>query len=168
MAESGGASDATPRYEDEIAQGELASAVVTAMKGLCTEPLFRKMPRWLLAPLMALIMKVQGRHSPVSIRALIRTMHFDMCIVREMPDTLSAYRSLNIPTLLLGGGKSPQYLREALCNLASILPHAKQVTFHALGHDGPENDGKPDPVAEALRKFLHGKVEPASHCSGHP
>ncbi len=155
-----------PRYESEIAQGKLAGAVVTAMKGLGTEPLFRTMPRWLLTPLMALIMEVQERRSPVSLRALVRTLHFDMRIVREMSDTLPACRSLDIPVLLLGGGKSPRYFREALRNLASTLPHAEQMTFQALGHDGPENDGRPDLIAEALRKFLHDEVSLTSHCGG--
>lgn len=74
-----------PRYESEIAQGKLAAAVVTALKGSGVEPIFEKLPRFVLVPLMALVMKVQGdtKGDDVSIRTLIPTQHFDMQIVRD-------------------------------------------------------------------------------------
>src|SRR5690349_13380553 len=85
-----------PRHEREIAEGKLAMAVVTALKGMNTEPLFSKLPRWLLVPLMTLIMKVQGESEGdnVTIRSLIPTTRFDMQVVREMADTLPDYGSL--------------------------------------------------------------------------
>jgi pimeloyl-ACP methyl ester carboxylesterase len=145
-----------PRYKREIAEGKLAMAVVTAMKGIGTEPLFSKLPRWLLVPLIALIMRVQGeaKADDVTIRSLIPTMHFDMHVAREMADTLSDYGSLQIPVLLMGGMKSPSYLSVALGSLAATLSRAQRKTFPMLGHDGPEDDGQPDLIAEELRQFF--------------
>ena len=81
-------------------------------------------------------------------------MRFDMQIVREMSDTLNDYRSLRIPTLLLGGGKSPAFLTTALDGLEATLPSAIRKTFPALGHDGPEDDGSPELIAKELRDFF--------------
>jgi pimeloyl-ACP methyl ester carboxylesterase len=149
-----------PRYEREIAEGKLAMAVVTAMKGIGTEPLFNKLPRWLLVPLMALIMKVQGeaKGDDVTIRSLIPTTHFDMHVVREMADTLPDYVSLQIPVLLMGGMKGPSFLSVALGSLVATLPRAQRKTFPTLGHDGPEDDGRPDLIAEELRRFFQATV----------
>jgi pimeloyl-ACP methyl ester carboxylesterase len=145
-----------PRYEREIAQGKLAAAVVTALKGIGTEPLFGKWPRFALVPLMSLIMKLQGapKGDDVTIRSLIPTMHFELQNVNEMRDTLQDYHSLRTPILLLGGGKSPLFLRTALGGLEATLLSVTRKTFPALGHDGPEDDGRPDLIAEELRHFF--------------
>lgn len=144
------------RYERELAQGKTAAAVVTALKGIGTEPLFSRLPRFILVPPMALIMKLQ-RDPPgddVTIRSLIPTMRFDMHIVSEMTDTLQDYRLLRTPILLLGGGKSPSFLKVALDGLEATLPSVTRKTFPALGHDGPEDDGRPELIAKELRQFF--------------
>jgi pimeloyl-ACP methyl ester carboxylesterase len=144
------------RYEHELSEGNLAAAVVTAMKGIGTEPLFNRIPHPVLVPLMALIMRLQGggNDDGVTIRSLIPTMRFEMDIVREMGDTLGDYGCLQTQVLLLGGGKSPAYLGTALDGLEATLPSVTRKSFPALGHDGPENDGKPALVAEELRRVF--------------
>ena len=144
------------RYERELDQGKAAAAVVTALTGIGTEPLFRRLPRFVLVPLMALIMKLQRDPSgdDVTIRSLISTMRFEMRIASEMADTLQNYRLLQTPILLLGGGRSPSFLKTALDGLEATLPSVTRKTFPALGHDGPEDDGKPKLIAGELRHFF--------------
>jgi pimeloyl-ACP methyl ester carboxylesterase len=144
------------RYDREIGQGKLAAAAITAMKGIGTEPVFSKLPRFVLVPLMALLMRIQNedKSDNVTIRALIPTQHFDMLIVQNMSDTLQDYSSLQTQVLLMGGTKGPSFLRFALDGLSSTLPYVQRKTFPGLGHDGPENDGRPDLVAEELRDFF--------------
>ena len=144
------------RYDREIAQGKLAAAAITAMKGIGTEPVFSTLPRFVLVPLMALLMRVQNeeKNDNVPIRALIPTQHFDMRIVQDMSDTLQDYASLQTQVLLMGGTKGPSFLRFALDQLSSTLPHVQLQIFSGLGHDGPEDDGRPDLVAEELRYFF--------------
>jgi pimeloyl-ACP methyl ester carboxylesterase len=146
--------DWVPRYERELAEGRLAAALVTALKETQIEPLFASLPRWLLEPFIALGLRVSPQGNDVSIRALIPTQRFDMQIVAEMADTLEDYRSLGTQLFLLGGSKSPAYLKLALDHLAATLPHNKCLTLPGLGHDGPENDGKPESVANELRRFF--------------
>lgn len=89
-----------------------------------------------------------------SIRTLIATQQYDMVIVRETADTLRDYESLQARMLLLGGGKSPAFLKTALDALAKTLPTVERMTFPSLGHLGPTNDGTPEIVAAKLRTFF--------------
>jgi pimeloyl-ACP methyl ester carboxylesterase len=144
-----------PRYDRELAQGALASAVITAMKGIGTEHTLSRLPRLLLVPFMAVVLRLQrAQGDDVTIRALVPTQRFDMQVVAEMSDTLAEYASLQTPVLLLGGTKSPTYLQIALNRLRDTLPHAQLITCPGLGHDGPEDDGQPNVVANALRRFF--------------
>jgi pimeloyl-ACP methyl ester carboxylesterase len=144
------------RYEQELARGEPASAVVTAMKGMGVMPLFVTLPRFILVPGIWLVMRAQGEGSAedVPIRTLAPTLRYDIQIVREMSDTLPDYMKLSAGVLLLGGTKSPAFLRVALDALERTLPHVERITLPGLGHDGPEDDGKPDLVAQHLRRFF--------------
>ncbi|WP_424532753.1 alpha/beta fold hydrolase [Sphaerisporangium viridialbum] len=148
--------DWVPRFDRETAAGKLASALVTALKGLGTEPVLGRIPRFVLVPLMAVGSRLQ-RDVPedeVPIEALVPTLHFDLRIVREMADTVKDYAALDAQVLLLNGARSPAYFRVALDALSAVLPHSRRVSFSGLGHSGPDNDGDPPRVGEALRDFF--------------
>ncbi|MFI6920600.1 alpha/beta fold hydrolase [Nonomuraea spiralis] len=152
--------DWVPRYDHEVAMGKSASALVTALKGLDAEPsLFSRIPRFALVPLLAIGARLQGAGpaDEVPVKALIPTQHFDMQVVREMADTVMDYAALDARVLLLGGTKSADYLRLALRKLSEVLPHARSVDLPGIGHSGPEDDGAPLVVAEALREFFKGR-----------
>jgi pimeloyl-ACP methyl ester carboxylesterase len=144
--------DWVPRFDREIAAGKHASA----LKGAGVEPVLGRLPRFVLVPLVTIGSRAQ-RDLPeddVPIAALIPTQHFDMLIVRDMADTVKDYAALDAQVLLLGGTKSPAYLSVALDELFTTLPHARRITFRGLGHSGPEDDGDPQRVGEALRNFF--------------
>lgn len=144
------------RYDEEIAKGDLASAFVTAMKGTQSVPRF--VPRFALVPLMRLALsradlsKVgTGEVHPLT---LITTLHYDAQIIRAMEGGLEEYRRVSIPVLLLGGTKSPAYLRRSLDVLAGILPQCARVQLPGVGHTAADNSGKPELVARELRAFF--------------
>jgi len=145
-----------PRYEREIARGQTARAVTTVIKGIQIEPALAALPRPLLELLFALNMRTADEATgvDVSIKTLIPTQQYDMVIVRETADTLRDYEILQARVLLLGGGKSPAFLKTALDALARTLPNAERVTFSDLDHLGPTADGKPEIVAAKLRRFF--------------
>jgi pimeloyl-ACP methyl ester carboxylesterase len=125
------------------------------LTGLGTEPTFARFPRWLLTGVGAIGLRAGRAHEDeVSIVDLVPTMHFDIRAIHEMADTASEYKALQVPVLLLGGTKSPGYLSVALRELATVLPHAQRVTLDGLDHSGPEDDGSPQLVAQALRGFF--------------
>jgi pimeloyl-ACP methyl ester carboxylesterase len=145
-----------PRFERELDRGRLASALVTALNGLEIEPLLSWFPRFVLVPFLAIGARLQGNGSGdnVPIRALIPTERFDMRLVAELADTARDYTSLGTRVLLLGGTKSPAFLKIALDELAVAVPHTHRITFSGLGHSGPDDDGDPGRVAKALRAFF--------------
>jgi pimeloyl-ACP methyl ester carboxylesterase len=148
--------DWLPRFDREVARGQLASALVTALKGLAVEPVIGRFPRLVLVPLIAIGSRLQGNGSgdDVPIPALVPTQRFDVRLVEEMADTAPDYASLHARVLLLGGTKSPPFLKVALDELAATIPRARRITFPGLGHSGPDDDGDPARVAEALHAFF--------------
>ena len=153
-----------PRYDKEMAQGKVAAALVTAMKGAqMGPPIFNAMPSFLLELLTNMAMKSEdkkARSGDVTMRMLAPTLHYDFQLVDETAETLENFRAVRAEVLLLGGSKSQAYLKVALDALEKVLPHVKRIEFPGLDHGGssdPSNTnrgGKPELVAQELRRFF--------------
>lgn len=145
-----------PRYERELARGKLASALITAGKGLPIMRVITIMPRWLLLPFMAFGLWSDRRTlkpDNVSIAALLPTLRFDMQLIKMMSESLEHFKAMRTEACLLGGGKSPAFLLEALDALRQTLPYARHVRYPDLDHDGPI-DGDPERIGVDLRTFF--------------
>ncbi|KIL42037.1 hypothetical protein SD70_03725 [Gordoniibacillus kamchatkensis] len=149
------------RYDSEIARGKLAAALVTAMKGAqMGPPIFRAMPRWLLERLTNMAMageEKKGSSDYVTMRKLAPLLHYDLRLVAENSGDFENYRAISTEVLLLGGSKSPPYLKTALDELEKVLQHAIRLELPGLDHAASWNSdrgGKPEPVAHALRQFF--------------
>jgi pimeloyl-ACP methyl ester carboxylesterase len=144
-------------FDQAIAKNNLALALATALKGTQVSPLLGAVPNFLLVPFLKLAIKLESKSTvagDVPISALIPTMHFDAQLVRETEGTLQEYRGMNSEILLLGGSKSPRFLKVALDGLSKVLPHVRRVEFPGLDHLSPENSGQPQVIAKELRKFF--------------
>ena len=149
------------RYEKEMAQGEVAAALITGMQaGQFGPPIFNAMPRWLLEWFIGRAMKKeekQGTDGYPPMGKLAPTLHNDFQLVNEMSDKLENFKDVRTKVLLLGGSQSPNYLKFALENLERIMPHAKRIEFPSLGHAAAWNadrGGQPELVAQELRRFF--------------
>jgi pimeloyl-ACP methyl ester carboxylesterase len=149
------------RYDSQLAQGKLASALVTAMKGAqMGPPIFNAMPGWLLELLITMMLKSEDKKVKddyITMRALAPTFHYDGRLVVESEGALESFKAIRADVLLLGGSESPAYLKVALDTLEKMFPHAKRVEFRGLGHGGSGNrdrGGKPEVVAQELRRFF--------------
>jgi pimeloyl-ACP methyl ester carboxylesterase len=149
------------RYEQEMAQGKVAAALVTAMQAAkLGPPIFSAMPRWVSEPLTSMAMKSEdkkGSGGYVPMRELAPSLHYDLNLVLAMNEHPERFRDIHADVLLLGGDKSPAYLQAGLDALSTFLPHAKRITFAGLDHSAPWNadrGGKPEVVADALRTFF--------------
>jgi pimeloyl-ACP methyl ester carboxylesterase len=161
FGDRGAATDLLVRFDREMAQGRVAAALITAMKGAqMGPPVFAAMPRWLTEPLTYMMLKqedAKGTGGYVSMRALAPTLHHDFQIVIEMSGSAEGLGEIQADVLLVGGSKSPQYLKDALGVLAAILPRARRVELAGLDHAASWNadrGGRPGPVADELRRFL--------------
>lgn len=153
------------RYQREIAQGKLAAALITGMKAAqMGPPLLNAMPGFLLQPMVKRIMALeeqQGSGDYLSMKTLAPSLQYDFRIVAEMSGQIQRFRDLKTETLLLGGSKSPAYLKDALDALEKVLPHATRIEFPGLDHgaawtrDKQRNPhGQPETVARELRRFF--------------
>ena len=64
----------------------------------------------------------------------------------------ATYATITVPTLLLGGGRSPAAEQSVLRKLATTLPHATLRMFPELGHMGPITDAAA--VNAAIVEFI--------------
>jgi pimeloyl-ACP methyl ester carboxylesterase len=149
------------RFDDEMARGKVAAAMITGMKGAeMGPPMLDLMPRWLLERLTTAMMASEEKKAgvdDVTMRMLAPTLHYDFQLVIEMDGALDSFSGLGTDVLLLGGSKSPAYLTRAVAALEKVLPHATRVEFPGLGHEASGNRdrrGQPERVAQELRRFF--------------
>lgn len=153
------------RYDQQMAQGKVAAALVTSMKGLeLGGPVMDAMPNWLLEALTDRAMKKEEEKAPdgaVTMRQLAPTLHYDGVLLAEMSGQLERFRTVRAEVLLMGGSKGLPFLKPTLNALEITLPHVvERVEFPGLEHGGannasPTNRGSnPALVAQALRQFF--------------
>lgn len=145
------------RFEHELAEDDLAQAMVTVMKGTEDTSFFTALPRFVTTPLIRHAIKAEAERShngDVPIGELVRTMKYDVRTVFSMADTLNSFKHVQARVLLLGGSKSAPYLKLALTRLELTLPHARRVEFRGFDHLAADNGGHPVEVAEELREFF--------------
>lgn len=152
---------ALARLNSELAAGDLTGALVTGMLSAKMGPrVFQCLPRWMLKAML----RGAVRHEPpttaagyVAMRDLAPLLRYDFNVVVEMADRFEEFRSLATMTLLLGGSKSPRYLRDALTRLAQILPQTRVQMLPGADHAvcwNKDRGGKPEAVAATLRAFF--------------
>jgi pimeloyl-ACP methyl ester carboxylesterase len=151
------------RFDRELAAGNLPAALVTGMLGAQMGPAFlRLMPRWLLEAFTRQGMAAEERQAApgaVTMRQLAPTLHYDFALVAALARQQERFRAVQQPVLLLGGSRSPRFLKAGLAALERILPHARRVEFAGLDHGGSSDlsatnrHGDPARVAVELRRF---------------
>jgi pimeloyl-ACP methyl ester carboxylesterase len=154
------------RFDNEMAQGKVAAAMITGMKGAeMGPPMLNLIPRWLLERMTTMMMASEdkkARDDDVTMRMLAPTLHYDFQLVIEMDGALESFGALRAEVLLLGGSKSPAYLTRAVDALEKVLPNVTRVEFPGLGHEASGNTdrrGQPERVAQELRRFFGGRQD---------
>jgi pimeloyl-ACP methyl ester carboxylesterase len=99
----------------------------------------------------------QMRTAPMwpALEELAPTLVYDGMI---MEDTMSGRAlpgewatSVTVPTLVMDGGQSPPWQRNAVQSLADLLPHAQRRSL-----EGQDHDVSPEALAPVLVEFLAG------------
>jgi pimeloyl-ACP methyl ester carboxylesterase len=152
------------RFDNEMAHGKVAAAMITGMKGAeMGPPMLNLIPRWLLERMTTMMMASEDKKASgddITMRMLAPTLHYDFQLVIAMEGALESFRALPADVLLLGGSKSPAYLTRAVDALEKVLPHVARVEFPGLGHEASGNTdrrGQPERVAQELRRFFAGR-----------
>jgi len=146
------------RFDREIAEGNVAAALVTAVKdsGLWPFPEFKT--RQDIVQVITSVLQEDARNvkgDDVSLQALVPTQHFDYQLVVETEGTLETFKAVPAEVLLLGGSERPPFLKPTLDALSKVLPHVRRVEFPGLGHSAPQDTGgELERVARELRRFF--------------
>jgi hypothetical protein len=136
--------DAPARLQDLVDRGERGGAVrlFLRMVGMPAPliPLMRLMPPW---------RKMTG---------VAHTLPCDVSIVvphqQGQPLPEGRYSGVEQPALVIAGGKSPDYMRNAQAHIAAVLPHARLQTL-----PGQTHMVKPKVVAPVITRFILGDGE---------
>lgn len=159
------------RYDREIAEGRVAAALVTGMQAARLGPPFlRLMPRALLEWLTGSMIEREdraARPADIRIRTLAPTLREDFAIVAGSADAAQRVGAISADVLLLGGEKSPGFLKDALDALATAMPRARRIELAGLDHSAAGNPSdpmtgrgaQPARVAEVLRNFFTASAE---------
>jgi pimeloyl-ACP methyl ester carboxylesterase len=152
------------QFEAEIAIGNVAGALVTGMQLSEMGPkLLNFVPRFLLELLVNVGLAFEGtpredvENRYLTMRELAPTLHCDFAIIREKSPLVESFKDINMNVLLLGGGMSPAYFKEALDALELVVPKTSRIEFPALSHGAAWNrdrGGQPEIVASALQAFF--------------
>jgi pimeloyl-ACP methyl ester carboxylesterase len=153
-----------PRFDREMAAGNVSAALITSMIGLeLAPPAMKVMPRRLLEALTSMMLRGEDKKAgpdAVTMRNLAPTLHYEGALLAEMAGTLDSFDKVKADVLLLGGSKGLAFLKPALDDLAARLPNSRQVEFAGLDHGGSADvskanpKGKPEVVAAEVRSFF--------------
>jgi pimeloyl-ACP methyl ester carboxylesterase len=163
------------RFDQEMASGDVAAAMITSMFGLHLAPPFLKvLPRRLLASVTEKSMKSEDRKAApddITMRKLAPTVHYEGALIAEMAGTAGAFRAVTADVLLLGGSKGLPPFAPARDALSETLPHSRRVEFRGLDHGATSDPGRTNPggkaeavavVAREIRSFF------AAHAGSFP
>jgi pimeloyl-ACP methyl ester carboxylesterase len=161
------ASALVTRVERELADGDVDAALVTGMLGAQMGPAaIRRLPRGLLRRLTAFGADHEQRQQAkrptegyVTMRELAPTLRQDFGLVAHTSTDLDRFRQISAAVLLLGGARSPAYLRRGLDELERVLPNSRRVELAGVGHEvtgNADRRGRPQVVADVVRAFLGG------------
>jgi pimeloyl-ACP methyl ester carboxylesterase len=153
------------RFDQEMAQGKVAAALITSMYGLdLAPPAFKAMPRPLAEDLTDKAMNSEDKQATsetVTMRKIAPTLRWEGLLLAETAGTIRSFAEVSAEVLLLGGSmEQPAFIKPAFDAFAQTLPHNRRVMFPGLDHGGsadvgPANPGgKPEIVAPEIRTFF--------------
>jgi hypothetical protein len=170
------------RYEKQMANGDIAAALVTAMKTAQLGPRwFRAIPRWIIRSFTKMIMGAEAKKNAkkrvdgavdegaVTMEALAPALRYDFALCEAMVGEPERFADVGAgegrELLLLGGELSMGYMKEALGTLESAMcgnrRAVKRVEVKGVGHELMENkirNGKVEKGVGFIKDFLGGGI----------
>jgi pimeloyl-ACP methyl ester carboxylesterase len=153
------------RFNAYVDADDLPGVLVAGMKLSRQGPaLMRAMPDWLVKPAIKRIMKTEEKTAAgvnASMAELAKSLPYDIAIAQSMDGSITKFKDIKQPVLLVGGSKSPQFLTQALDELEQIIPDTTRVEITGVDHAAAWNvdrrrnpHGDPTAVAEVLKTYF--------------
>ncbi|GAA3127467.1 pimeloyl-ACP methyl ester carboxylesterase [Kribbella aluminosa] len=147
------------RFDQQIARGDIAGAMVTSMFGFELAPGFLKVVprgvlRWATEKMLAKDAR-QAADGAVLLRDLAPTIHAEGTIVAELGGTFEKFRTVDADVLLLGGTKGLRGLQPGRDTLEKVLPNVRRIEFDGYDHGAASDPGGVNPAGkpEAVRRI---------------
>ncbi|WP_214322700.1 alpha/beta fold hydrolase [Nonomuraea sediminis] len=142
-----------PTFTRLLEKGRHTAAMTVLLKatrlapiGDAPTPVFRALAFMVLRGADGRDARAMMVNTPAEIREIIR-----------LDSDGARYASIDSPTLLLGGAKSPGYLTGVLPRLGRIMPDARHEILPGLDHNAPDLNA-PDVIAERFRTFVQSRL----------
>ncbi|MDP4131421.1 MAG: alpha/beta fold hydrolase [Bacteroidota bacterium] len=145
------------KYEHEVEKANWGRAFLSVVKGTASSSALARIPGFILIPLLNLLIdRQEKRRKPgeASLKQLIRAFRYDQQIVLDAQNILEESRLIKSDVLLMGGSKSQAFLKMALDQLQAALPMATRKEFAGFGHIEADNSGRPQIIANELKRFF--------------
>lgn len=145
------------RFGREVADGKMADAMVTGIKGAQSPKSIYWLPRFLLTSFSKIALIFDARNvkgDDVPLRDLIPTMPSEIEIVRKTEGTIEDYKDVSAEVLLMMGSKSRDAFKDTLDALEKVLPHSNRIELEGLDHGSAQDYGKPERIAQELKHFF--------------
>jgi pimeloyl-ACP methyl ester carboxylesterase len=135
------------RFEEEMAHGQVADALITCMYGFdLAPPVFKILPRRLLVAATGAAMRKEDSHAApgtVTMRELAPTLRYEALLVAEMAGTIATFADVRAHVLLVSGDmRRPAFIRPAFDALAGTLPHNRCAVFTGVWRRRSRSDGE--------------------------
>jgi pimeloyl-ACP methyl ester carboxylesterase len=138
-----------PSFTESIEHRRYATAMAKLMTGLGLRPMGNA-PQFAYTTMAWLMMHTE---EGAELRETLRAVPAEARQIGDLDSDGSQYATISTPTLLLGGGRSPEHVRYALGELDRIIPDTTLLISPALDHNAPDLSA-PDTVAGLVRAFL--------------
>lgn len=150
-------------FDEQLGEGDLVTAMITA-QGVFTEvdpeeksAWYLHLPTLIWRPVFHHVLAVDEKNvkgDDVTLKELMPTLKFDIQLVNETRGKVDDFKNVPAEVLLIGGTKSPLFLKHSLEALDKVLPHVKRMELQGLDHDSAQNYGKPEVIAKEIKIFL--------------
>jgi pimeloyl-ACP methyl ester carboxylesterase len=109
---------------------------------------------------LVMLMPVLMRRTWTKVMSVAHTLPYDLAILGDHSVVNLRAIDIRVPTLVIGGAKSPAFIRQAVERVARDLPNARALLLPGQSHDV---SGAAEALAPVLRDFYTLGREPPAH-----
>lgn len=111
------------------------------------------LPAWVLAAFSRLMLRTDDGQEMAELLPTGLWEIKELQRLEQIGLTYERYQNIPAETLLVGGSRSPAYLRDVLPVLSKVIPQARMIELPGLDHNAPDENA-PEVVAAELQNFF--------------
>jgi pimeloyl-ACP methyl ester carboxylesterase len=137
-----------PKYEKALNKNDTYGAFAIFVRALGPVKSMKLIPIWYLKLILRIMLR--NEHWKHMERLLPESLNEHQEVGR-LDSTFSNYSAISADTLLIAGGKSPEYARNTMRVLDQTMPNTKTLVLPNLSHLAPDNRNSPAVVGQQVK-----------------